>query len=525
MYDIKCAIPGCKTILSSKREGFGFPQDLELCLKWLQICNNSRLLTVFQSRGMTAVRSSRICASHFDVQQWNNPADSSKGLKIGTMPNPQIKIEKNQGIAESSGENKMVKDQLQIFKPEVISDEEPIEEEQLSATNYDTDRSDDQVIVFQRKSKKDFIKSETSKVLKENDKQLEEQNNKPVDLPQNDTDRTICCICNTVTVGDTKHIFDESLHGNKYHEILQESLSIEIPANRTSNILQCCMSCSDFLDELYLFARQCRKSFSELNKRTDSRQHGKYDNFDAEGNSSTGFDDFIIKDEPSVVDGNIYDESDDSSDSMNLLKESRNQTRRLLEENPKNKSPNMVQCKICGHTYKNQQLLDVHMNIHTRKMKFSCRFCDKTFYLRRSCVAHERCHEDKINNVKYVCDECGQPYGREDALQAHIAVSHRGISRYGCKMCKYRTNIRPRLLEHVRSQHTEMRPYQCTVCQSTFAVLPSYYRHLRKHRDREQKYRDLKRDIKCSYCQETFAGAAQVEKHLATNHKEKMIII
>lgn len=47
------------------------------------------------------------------------------------------------------------------------------------------------------------------------------------------------------------------------------------------------------------------------------------------------------------------------------------------------------QCQVCDRVCPNRRQLRVHMNRHTKKYKFPCRYCDKMFFVWSSRACHE----------------------------------------------------------------------------------------------------------------------------------------
>ncbi|KAH8388620.1 hypothetical protein KR093_011490 [Drosophila rubida] len=61
-------------------------------------------------------------------------------------------------------------------------------------------------------------------------------------------------------------------------------------------------------------------------------------------------------------------------------------------------------CPICGIIRRDEEYLELHMNIHERKTEKQCRYCPKSFSRPVNTLRHMRMHWDK---KKYQCEKCG----------------------------------------------------------------------------------------------------------------------
>ncbi|KAH8286808.1 hypothetical protein KR018_005068, partial [Drosophila ironensis] len=58
------------------------------------------------------------------------------------------------------------------------------------------------------------------------------------------------------------------------------------------------------------------------------------------------------------------------------------------------KQPNHV-CPICGVIRRDEEYLELHMNLHEGKTEKQCRYCDKSFSRPVNTLRHMRMHWDK----------------------------------------------------------------------------------------------------------------------------------
>jgi len=79
-------------------------------------------------------------------------------------------------------------------------------------------------------------------------------------------------------------------------------------------------------------------------------------------------------------------------------------------------------CQKCGKKYPQQELLDIHMENHTRIKPFKCSKCEKSYNTKFDMKRHEQSH----NKVKdHICNVCFSGFYRYDHLENHMEIHQR----------------------------------------------------------------------------------------------------
>ncbi|XP_058450208.1 THAP domain-containing protein 1-like [Malaya genurostris] len=91
-----CSVRNCynKCNLVELISMYRFPKNPEICEKWVEFCNKDVLNDVLVLRGTEALHTSAhyVCSDHFSKSCFNNPANTSQGLKKGSIPSILTKI-------------------------------------------------------------------------------------------------------------------------------------------------------------------------------------------------------------------------------------------------------------------------------------------------------------------------------------------------------------------------------------------------------------------------------------------------
>ncbi|XP_038056944.1 PR domain zinc finger protein 10-like isoform X2 [Patiria miniata] len=84
-------------------------------------------------------------------------------------------------------------------------------------------------------------------------------------------------------------------------------------------------------------------------------------------------------------------------------------------------------CKICNKDFENTHNLLEHIKFHsgkssgTKEKKHQCEHCDRQFYTRKDVRRHMVVHTGRKD---FLCQACGQRFGRKDHLVRHTRKSH-----------------------------------------------------------------------------------------------------
>ncbi|XP_075147052.1 serendipity delta isoform X2 [Haematobia irritans] len=194
-------------------------------------------------------------------------------------------------------------------------------------------------------------------------------------------------------------------------------------------------------------------------------------------------------------------------------------------------------CKICGVSRKDEEYLELHMNIHEGKTENECRYCPKKFSRPVNTLRHMRVHWDK---KKFQCEKCGERFSLDNMLYNHRMRHEAEDNPVICSICNQSFKSRKTYNHHILI-HQENRPrHHCTLCPKSFTERYTLKMHLKTHRDHQSPTSDTKangtKDSKeeteeainllvetesmdnCVICNRKFDNKPSFEQHLQEFH-------
>ncbi|CRL04067.1 CLUMA_CG017181, isoform A [Clunio marinus] len=143
-----------------------------------------------------------------------------------------------------------------------------------------------------------------------------------------------------------------------------------------------------------------------------------------------------------------------------------------------NRKKSTVNCLLCGKFYKNEKVLETHIQrVHERVKNFSCDICDRKFFKNNELKAHKL--HNHSSRADFICDACGKAYFSEKLLKVHVQI-HEGKS-FICDMCGKSFATKPRLQIHVKFTHLRIKNHVCDVCGKCFICPSKLHIHKLEH--------------------------------------------
>jgi len=77
-------------------------------------------------------------------------------------------------------------------------------------------------------------------------------------------------------------------------------------------------------------------------------------------------------------------------------------------------------CKFCSRTFSRLNNLVIHQKSHLNKQEFKCNVCSQVFSRKHDLTRHQRIHSGE---KPFHCDICGKSFSRMDALKRHERIN------------------------------------------------------------------------------------------------------
>ncbi|BFF92238.1 serendipity locus protein delta [Drosophila madeirensis] len=135
-------------------------------------------------------------------------------------------------------------------------------------------------------------------------------------------------------------------------------------------------------------------------------------------------------------------------------------------------------CPICGVIRRDEEYLELHMNLHEGKTEKQCRYCPKSFSRPVNTLRHMRMHWDK---KKYQCEKCGLRFSQDNLLYNHRLRHEAEENPIICSICNVSFKSR-KTFNHHTLIHKENRPrHYCSVCPKSFTERYTLKMHMKTH--------------------------------------------
>uniref|UniRef100_H3A175 Zinc finger protein 628 n=1 Tax=Latimeria chalumnae TaxID=7897 RepID=H3A175_LATCH len=213
------------------------------------------------------------------------------------------------------------------------------------------------------------------------------------------------------------------------------------------------------------------------------------------------------------------------------------QSHQQVHAQPEAKEERSYACTTCGKSFKNASGLSRHQHSHSSERPFKCSICEKTFVQLSNLLVHQRTHPAEQQLIQAEA-EVTFPQSSEASgppIPAEVTVpANNGLDRpYKCTVCpkafkgssglRYHMRVkRSSLLSIHQRVHTGVRAFKCAECGLTFKWSSHYQYHLRpfthsSNLQLHQRTHSSERPFRCNVCGKGFVMSSYLQRHLRTH--------
>ena len=206
------------------------------------------------------------------------------------------------------------------------------------------------------------------------------------------------------------------------------------------------------------------------------------------------------------------------SSAMTLKFHMRRYHRKLQQPTQKEEKLEPLFCTYCGRKFSKVRSREDHEKaVHLKIKNFNCQICQRAFFSKKNCEAHEKTHL----NIKYFdCKLCSSTFRWKKELRLHEWKKHK-ITPFQCPHCNKFLTSRVILENHISAVHNSSKPARpfsssqtsvCSFCFKVFACAANRYRH------EQNVHLNIKRFF-CMYCDIGFYDKRSCQDHEKTHTK------
>ena len=198
---------------------------------------------------------------------------------------------------------------------------------------------------------------------------------------------------------------------------------------------------------------------------------------------------------------------------------------------------NKPTCDICGKTFRDKYVMEVHVdsvhkalkkecfcgamisqryfplhmkNVHNNHpQQFDCPKCNLTFSTFGTFKKHQRFHEDKTHS----CSICKKVYPNKGRFNRHLQNTHNTKKNQSvkCELCDSEFVSQASLRIHIRTMHNNEK-FKCNQCDKAYTQNHNLKNHMKIAHTKEGI------DFQCQSCSKSFKLKSYLEVHIKNAH-------
>lgn len=197
------------------------------------------------------------------------------------------------------------------------------------------------------------------------------------------------------------------------------------------------------------------------------------------------------------------------------------------------------QCRFCDKTFPVRRHADEHENVHFERRPYECYICHKDIISFRSLRNHLRLHYDRPHK----CLVCEKTFIKKSKLDLHTREKHLPATDprrfFPCEFCDKICKTYSIMRHHVIIHHKTVKAgtFSCDYCQKSYPTRQKIVRHMSHHVVREKKQCNFCHEwldkynhsthekkhrepmMQCHLCFKSYKGTKSLRRHLKTHEK------
>ena len=207
----------------------------------------------------------------------------------------------------------------------------------------------------------------------------------------------------------------------------------------------------------------------------------------------------------------------------------------------RNKSSKNHSCKFCSYSVKRKKDLETHILLKHKDLlenrpEYNCKICDHTFADENRREQHMAIVHGGIENkprAEFKCDICKKPFPTNSQLHQHVQKDHSDRPELKCEICSLTFSSYIRKIQHMTVVHEGVKSHVCNDCGQAFGWRSNLQEHIDEvHGLKKMKYHlpgtsmyknnildnDENQNFLCASCDKTFNNENDLLDHISTDH-------